>query len=293
MTIDNWPKHIQKGLDNFFEFPYLFNSPQLMLDSLIELPITNHIPLKQSVYLNSSLCKAMIRYRKIEEGFWLLSTEMEVKENVIAKSVYDKNQSSDYYLLTFSVFECKLSFKNSEDTKLINTCWIFNKQETEVTTYLNKGTTGNFFSFAISKEWANKSLSSKKIPQKKAIKRFFNSKKGYYTWLNITPRAQDLVVKITKSLESESEVQFDAVRFKKDCMKLIVEFFDNSFNDSRILDNVSLSNLDYYNVAKVEKMISDNLPPGPLTFITAMAMLFLPGLTNVAILTTNGLSHSS
>jgi AraC-like DNA-binding protein len=42
-------------------------------------------------------------------------------------------------------------------------------------------------------------------------------------------------------------------------MKLITEFFNNSFEDSRIADNISLSNLDYYNVAKAEKMILNNL----------------------------------
>ena len=42
-------------------------------------------------------------------------------------------------------------------------------------------------------------------------------------------------------------------------MKLIAEFFDHSFEDNRISENVSLSNLDYYNVAKAEKMILHNL----------------------------------
>jgi AraC-like DNA-binding protein len=263
MTIDNWPKHIQKYLfllkDGFFEFPYLFNSPQVMLDSIIRLPITDHIPSKQSIYLNTPLYEATMRYRKIEEGFWLLATEMDIRENIIAKSGYDENLSSDYYLLTFSVFEYKFPFKDSEDVKLISTCWTFSKPETEVATYFYKGTTGRLFSFAINKEWANSNLTTKKFPQKKAIKKFLNGEKGSYTWLDIAPKAHDLARKITKPLKAESVEEFDTVCFKKDCMKLIAEFFDNSFNDSRILDNVSLSNLDYYNVAKAEKMILHNL----------------------------------
>ncbi|TDE42161.1 AraC family transcriptional regulator [Flavobacterium rhamnosiphilum] len=263
MTIDNWPKHIQKYLfllkDGFFEFPYLFNSPEVMLDSIIKLPITDHVPSKQSIYLNTPLYEATMRYRKIEEGFWLLATDMDVRENIIAKSGYDNNQSSDYYLLTFSVFEYKFPFKDSDDVRLLSTCWTFSKPETEVTTYFYKGTTGKFFSFAINKKWADQNLSSKKIPQRKAIKKFLNGKKGSYTWLNIAPKAHDLAKKITKNLEPECEGGFDSVNFKKDCMKLIIEFFDNSFEDNRILDNVSLSNLDYYNVAKAEKMILHNL----------------------------------
>jgi AraC-like DNA-binding protein len=259
MIIANWPKIVQKDLTNFFEFPYLFNSPQLMLESIIKSPITKHILLKQSVCLNTTLCKAKIRYRKIEEGLWLFATEMDVSDNIMAKSVYDKNQSSDYYLLTFSVFEYKFTFKDLEDITLRSTCWTFSKPKTEVTTYFYKGTTGKFFSFAINKEWVNKNFSSEKFPQKQAVENFLNGKKGSYTWLDIAPKAHDLMKKIDKTLEAKSDVLHDAVVFKKDCLKLIVEFFDNSFGDNRILDNVSLKNLDYYKIAKAEKMILDNL----------------------------------
>jgi AraC-like DNA-binding protein len=260
MTVDNWPKHIQKYLfllkDGFFEFPYLFNSPQVMLDSIIKSTVTNHVATKQYIYLNTPLYKATMRYRKIEEGLWLMATEMDVRENIIAKSTYDKNQSSNYYLLTFSVFEYKFTFQDSDDVTLLSTCWTFSKPETEITTYFYKGTTGNFFSFAINKEWANKNLISKSFPQRKAIKKFLNGKKGSYTWLDIAPKAHDIANNIKNKLIKE---EFNSVSFKKECMKLFVEFFDNSFQDSRILDNISLSNLDYYNVAKAEKIILHNL----------------------------------
>jgi AraC-like DNA-binding protein len=259
MIIDNWPKVLQKDLNEFFEFPYLFNSPQLMVDSIIKLKITNHIPLKKEIFLNTAFYKAKIRYRKIEEGLWFFATEMDVNENVIAKSVYDEKQSSDYYLLTFSVFEHKFPFKDLEDITLLSTCWTFSKPKTEVTTHFYKHTTGKFFSFAINQEWVNNNSVSKKIPQKKVIENFLNSKKSTYTWLDIAPKAHDLMREINETLEVKSDVRQDSVLFNKNCLKLLVEFLNNSFSDSRILDNVSLRNLDYYNVAKAEKMILDNL----------------------------------
>ena len=263
MTLENWPKHIQKYLfllkDDFFELPYLSNSPQVMLDSVINLPVTNHFTSKQFITLKTFACKAKMRYRKIEEGFWLMVTYIDIKENIMAKSVYEKKLSSDYYLLTFSVFEYKFPFKDIEDIILLSTCWTFSKPETEVVSYFYKGTTGRLFSFAINKKWANKNISAKKFPQKKAIKKFLNGKKGSYTWLDIAPKAHDLAKKITKKLETDTEEQFNSLDLKKDCMKLIVDFFDNSFEDSRILDNISLTNFDYYNVAKAEKIILHNL----------------------------------
>src|SRR6478752_1252561 len=159
MISNNWPKHIQKYLfllkDGFFELPYLSNSPQVMADSMIKLPMTNHDQQRQSIYLNNPLCKGVMRYRKLEEGFWIMATDIDIKENLMAKAVYDENLVKDYYFLSFSVFEYKFTFKDSKEATLLSTCWTFYKPETRVATYFYKGTTGMFFNIAINKEWAD------------------------------------------------------------------------------------------------------------------------------------------
>lgn len=263
MTLNNWNKHIKKNLfllkDGFLELPYLSNSPQAMLDSLVKLTMTHHKTMQKSIYLNNTICKGVMRYCKMEDGFWLLATDLNIKENIIAKAVYDENQLRDYYFLSFSVFEYKYSFKNSNDITILSTCWTFYKPGTEVATYFYKDTTGTVINLAIKKEWADKNILSKKPFQKKDIADFFNTKKGFYTWLDIAPKAHGLAKKITKILEIESEDLFNTVDLKKQCMKLIAAFFKNYFEGNRIIDNVSLNNLDYYNVAKAEKMILQHL----------------------------------
>ncbi|OXG04860.1 AraC-like DNA-binding protein [Flavobacterium araucananum] len=263
MTLDNWPKNIQKYLlllkDDFFQLPYLFNSPKIMIDSLLKLSIMNHLPLKQAVTLSTALCKAKMYYREIEEGFWILAMYMNVKENIVTRSYYDKDKLSEYYLLTFSVFEYKFQLKEEQEITLLSTCWTFSKPDTEISSYFYKGTTGRFFSFAITKEWANKNFTSKKFKDSKAIKKFLNGNLGSYTWLDIAPKAHELGSELSQLIENGNVSETDKPGLKKKSMKLLVEFFNNSFDDSRILDNVSLSNLDYHNVAKAEKIILHNL----------------------------------
>lgn len=259
MIIADWPEIVQKDLTDFYEFPLLFNSPELMLESIMKSPIAKHIPLKQSIYLKEIFCKAKIRYCKIDDGLWFFATDIEVNKNIMTKYFYDKNQSCDYYILTFSIFEDKVACKDLEDITLRSTCRTFSKPMTEVVAYFYKGTTSKFFSFAINKKWLSKNFSFKKIPQKEVVENFLNGKKGFYTWLEITSKAHGLMMKIDETLEIEIDVPYNTVVFKKNCLKLIVEFFDNSFRDNRILDNVSLSNLDYYKIAKAEKMILFNL----------------------------------
>nr|WP_315223643.1 AraC family transcriptional regulator [uncultured Flavobacterium sp.] len=263
MTTNDWAKHIQKFLfllkDDFFELPYLSNSPQVMLDSLIKLPIIEHNSLQQLITTNNAFWKGKMRYQNMEEGFWILETNIALKENILAKATYTKDHIKDYYILSFSVFEYKFPFKGSDDIVLKSTCWTFYKPETEIATYFYKGTEGKFFNIAMNKKWVDANLKSKKIGKKGALERFFNSQKGFYTWLDIAPKAHVLSKKISKILEDQDNIHLTKEELRKNCMKLITEFFNNSFEDSRIEDNISLSNLDYYNVAKAEKIILHNL----------------------------------
>ena len=263
MTTNDWAKHIQKYLfllkDDFFELPYLSNSPQVMLDSLIKLPVIEHNTLKQSISSDNAFWKGKMRYRKIEEGFWILETNLIVKENVLAKATYTKDYLKDYYILSFSVFEYKFPFNDSDAITLLSTCWTFYKPETEVATYFYKGTEGKFFNIAMNKEWVDKNIKSGKFCQKGMLENFFNTQKGFYTWLDLAPNAHVLSKKISKILEAEDKIHLNTEELRKNCMKLITEFFNNSFEDSRITDNVSLSNLDYSNLAKAEKIILHNL----------------------------------
>ncbi|WP_131726535.1 helix-turn-helix transcriptional regulator [Flavobacterium sp. Leaf82] len=198
-------------------------------------------------------------YREIEDGFWLLALYMNIKENLVTKSHYEKDILSEYYLLTFSVFEYKFPVKDAAPITLLSTCWTFSKPDTEISSYFYEGSVGKFFSFAITKEWASKNFTSKKFSNSKAIKKFLDGNKGSCTWLDIAPNAHELAKELSEAIENVNADENDNPALKKKSMKLITEFFNNSFDDSRILDNVSLSNSDYHNVAKAEKIILHNL----------------------------------
>lgn len=263
MTLDNWPKHIQKYLfllkDGFFQFPYLFNSPQIMLDSMLKLPITRHFPEKRLITFNTSLCKAKMYYREMDKGFWLLTFYLNMKENIMALSGYDDKHSSEYYLLTFSIFEYKFPLKDGSALNLLSTCWTISKPNTEISSYFYKQANGKFFSIAIHKDWAKKNLTSKKFKQRKTILNFLNGKRGSYTWLDISQKAHEVGADLSDLLEKENNSEADNIAIKKKSMKLVTEFFDNCFIDTRIEDNISLTNLDYLNVSRAEKIILQNL----------------------------------
>lgn len=263
MTLDNWPKHIQKYLfllkDDFFQFPYLFNSPQIMLESMLKLPISKHFPLKNLITFNTPLAKAKMYYKEIEEGFWLLTFYLKMKENIMALSGYDLDKSSEYYLLTFSVFEYQFPLKDGSSLPLLSTCWTISKPYTEISSYFYKEADGKFFSIAMTKDWVKKNFSSKKFKERKTILKFLNGERGSYTWLDISEKAHKVGNDLSDLLEKENHSEADNAGIRKKTMKLITEFFDNAFEDSRIADNISLSNQDYLNVSRAEKIVLQNL----------------------------------
>ena len=263
MILDNWPKHIDQYLfrlkDDFFQLPYLYNSPQSMIEGIKSLPITKHNAAIQLISVASAFYRANIYYRKIDKGFWILLTNMNIKQNIVTISSYDKNTFNDYYFLNLTLFQHKFIIKDSQQISLLNTSWTFNKPYTEVPNYFYKQTEGKIISFAIKKDWIKKMLSSKKSTERKIIIEFLDNKRGFSRWVDIVPNTHDLAREISEILQDQNCLNINHIALKKKSKQLIIDFFKNASNDSRFLNNISLSNLDYSNAAKAEKIIMTNL----------------------------------
>jgi len=259
MIGDKWSRRTQKCFDDFLEFRYSFNAPELILDTLTRLPLVVHDSIAQSVSLNTLLCKATMRYCKIEEGFWLLASELDVRQNVIFKSYYQRNLPIDYYLLTFSVFDCKFSIRDQNDVKYVDYNWTFSKPQTELSSHFYKNTNGSVFIFAINKQWADTNLSTLTLSDNKSLVNFFNGKNGFFAGSKLSLKTYEIMRKIEGYLINQDKAQFDTKCLKKDALSMIIEFFNNSFQSDQIDTGLSLANSDYYNVLKAEKIILDNL----------------------------------
>jgi AraC-like DNA-binding protein len=258
MIIDKLPMRTQKCFDDFLEFSYLFNDPALLLNDLIHLSLADHDPLKQSLSLDILLCRASMYYHQIEQGFWLLYSEIDVKENFVLKSDHQKNLPNDYYIVTLSVFDCKFSIKDTEDINYEDSCWTLSKPQTVLNSRFYSHTSGTVVSFAINKDWVRLNLLAAGIA-KKTIDLFLNGKKGFFSGAAITKKNREIMIKIGQELKNQHNVVFDELSFRKNCIKLIVGFFNSCFGSNDIINTASLTNSDYYNVLKAEKIILDNL----------------------------------
>jgi hypothetical protein len=91
MNLIKWLTYVKNNIrlpvDGFFELPYLANSPQIMVESTINAPTSKHNIEDQSISRDNIFTKGTMRYREIEEGFWIVSSHIDFKKNVMIKTV--------------------------------------------------------------------------------------------------------------------------------------------------------------------------------------------------------------
>ena len=261
MQKTKWEKLIEKYIflfkDGFFELPYLSNTPELMCNSVIENPFSKHNVSEKSISSNNAFCRGTMFYRKIDDNFWLLPTYIEIKQNIIAKAVYDDNVLSNFFILSFSKFNYEFPVKNHNGTnvKLQSVCWTLYKPKTEVETYFYKNTKGRFYNIIFDKQWIDGCIIAKYFPDNKEILHLFDNEVGFYTWLDVVPEAHDIAKKISQIVQKENNGIFNTIELQDLCKTLILKFITYIIAEKRLNSNNTLSNLDYSKIAKAEKMI--------------------------------------
>lgn len=265
MNLKNWAKYVKQYFnfphDGFYEFPYLANSPQVFVKSAINTPTSKHVVLEQAVYRNNPYTKGVMRYREIEEGFWITASNIKFKKNALIKAVYDEGIPRDYYTLTFTIFESQVKLQNTFADKVPfkSKYWGFKRPGTEVGAYFYKDSICEFYIYHFSKEWAEKNLSLESLPKENQIKKFLNSDSGFITYHDVVPNAMDVSKEVWGILESANFDNFTSMLLKSQTLNLISSFFKSVFDDKRIDDYVPLETPDYTNIAKAERIINDNI----------------------------------
>lgn len=265
MNVGKWIKFIKDNInfyrDGFFELPYLSNSPEIIIKSIVNSPSVKHIVEENAIYRNNPFSKGVMRYREIEEGFWIIATSITFKKNVMLKAIYDEDLPIDYYTLTFSVFESEVKLQNTfaDKTPFSSKYWGFKRPGTEVGAYFYKGSVCEFYLYGFSKDWAERNFSFETLPEDNQIKMFLNSDKGFITYQDIVPNAEELSKEILINLEKNNHDLFSKAILKTQTFQLISTFFKNAFLDQRIGNYNPVETSEYRKIAKAEKLLLDTI----------------------------------
>lgn len=261
-----WIKKFEKYFfyykDGYFVLPYLTNTPQLMVESLKSMPFVTHDAEKEVMYSNTPFTQGQLRYQEIEDGLWLIVSELEFKVNVHTKAVYD-DYGSDYYFLAFSIYENPMTSTldmliNNKEVK--SNSWAMYKPGIPIEAFHIKGTKGLFFNFSFNRKWIEANFLDKETTTKHLIQKILDSEQGYLTWDGLMTDAQPHAFDIWKSLSSGTKQTFNKLKVKIQTLEILTIFFSKVFEkDIRPNDMLAFSLNEEEPVLKIEKYLVQNL----------------------------------
>ncbi|MCG9791661.1 helix-turn-helix transcriptional regulator [Flavobacterium algicola] len=265
MSISKWFQFIKPNFkfyqDGFFEFPFLANTPESFIESTIKTPGSKHVIEEQTVYRNNPFIKGEMRYRKIDEGLWLTITNLNFKHDTVIKSVYAKDIPSEHYSITFTVFESDVKLQNVFIDKMPfqNKFWGFKKPGVDVGACFYKGSKCQFYIYYVSPSWIENNIPLDQLDSNIPFKKFLDSDKGFISYQDIVPNAEELSHAILHTFKTFNTSVFNKTILKAQSLSLLSSFFKNVFEDDRKNDYQEKGAVDYKKIAKCELMISTKL----------------------------------
>ena len=265
MILSKWLQFIKPNLnfykDGFFEFPFLANTPELMIEATIKSPGSKHDAKEQLVVRNNPFINGTFRYRNIDNGCWLTITKIEFKQNALIKTVYDKAIPSEHYTLTFTLYESEVKLQNkfSDNIPFQNKFWGFKKPGTDTGAHFYKVSKCEFYIFHFYPDWIKKNIPFEKLDKDLPFKKFLDSDKGFISYQDIVPNAEELAHEIEQTFKTFNEDIFSDTVLKAQTMSLVSTFFKNAFADMRKEDYKVKDTVDYKKMSQCERLISKDL----------------------------------
>jgi AraC-like DNA-binding protein len=228
--IENWFKKIEKYLfsykDGYFVFPYISNTPELLVEGLKNMPFTNFDKSKNIISCNNPFMKGEFRYQEIEEGLWMTVTNLEFKVNIHTKTDFD-NEKSDYFFLSFSNYENnaiqhKMLINNKE---VASGSWTLYNPNTKIEAYHSKGTKGIYYNFSIHKDWIMKNLMIREGAMKREISKLMENQESFLIFEDAMQEANHYVKKIWEMINKDNMKYLNKLQLKIITLEIINLFF--------------------------------------------------------------------
>ena len=264
LSLGTWSKYLDENLftqsEGFAELPYLSNSGEIMRDSVIALNESEHNLATKNVSCNNEVLEASMYYRRIMDGLWLFGTEVNVKQPIVCRALYDEIQESNMYVLSFAVFNYyyPINILNEDFVRLSSMTNTLYKPNTKAINYFYKGSNGLFFNVGFTKEWALKYLNTSAGVAVK-MNQFLDGKIGLVNWVDIMPNAEVLIQELWTILSTNEEGEGSLQELANIIIEAGSHFFNQAMLDPRIDQKIILKKDDFQKLAKAEQIILSEL----------------------------------
>lgn len=254
----NFRKYIFLYKDGYFELPYLSNSPQVMLESFKNMPYTKFDKENKRILTNNIFTDGIMYYKEVEEGLWIMITEIEFKKKVSTHALYD-HEPCDYYFMSYFKYYHKLKTTRMNEIQVPNIGWGLYKPGTQVNSYFSENDSGVFMDICFSKDWFDKNIGIHNLAEGNGLKQYLESDSAYKIWKDSIKGGEERMMKILNDLKAPQEDGMGPLAMKVLCLDLMTRFFQSIAKMPVAAVEDSVSETDRRHLAIIERALLDSL----------------------------------
>lgn len=180
--LQKYKKYFFSHRDGFFELPFIANSPELMVESFSNMPFMKNFSKQGFFQTNNLFIKGEGHYQKIEDGLWIIMSDIEIKRDLSFKLYYLDNEPSNYHFLTLYLNKGskKIKFPKLQlDIENIDRTWTLFKAGADCLNTHFKGQHSIFFSIYFTSDWLKKNTNGNFESHLNELNSFLDSENEY------------------------------------------------------------------------------------------------------------------
>ncbi len=261
--LQSWKVNIKKYFfsyeDGFFKIFILRNSPALMIENVIDMPMSSHDKSTQIVICKNPFLDAKIFYLKIIEELYVINSTCFYKKNVLDQFIYDELQSVEYFSLALKFSEKKNQLKDSlyNGTIYNSNSWLLFKPGTIKNVCHFKDTQEMYYTIFFTKKWLIDFLASANELTNQFMNLFIASDLDFVMWPRNEQTNNVNYNLFNQTLHIRTPVKdLDTSAYLELCKQMFEDFASNLPKTSIHADQFRMSNDQRIKVLKAENYLS-------------------------------------
>ncbi|TNE79769.1 MAG: hypothetical protein EP332_09985, partial [Bacteroidetes bacterium] len=182
--LSRWLKKFQRYKvaykNGAYHLANLFQSPETMIESFDQMPFTRHDKEAKRFSSDSLFLSTDMYYTELEEGLWLMVSELHFKKNVMMRNLYDKNLPLEYHFINIHLKATELVNKSMVNGILIkDKTWSMFKAGHSLSEYHFKNSVEKNITLYFTSAWLRNQISQNSIYKNSKLRSFFDSSNSY------------------------------------------------------------------------------------------------------------------
>ncbi|WP_075341107.1 helix-turn-helix domain-containing protein [Tenacibaculum agarivorans] len=259
--------------DGFFVLPYLANSPKIMLDSMSWMPFVKINEKKNVFQAKNPFFEGDCHYEELEEGLWILVSDVKFKKNVSYELIYDATLPIEYYTLSLYMNETRRVAPSSLINNMVNVDrgWMLHKPGDKAINGHFAGSRGLFFVIYFSQKWLDNNTNKNKIFSSDKMKEWLHSDSTSLFIPELFNATYNLSSPILKTILTKGEKGVNnKLKLKIQTLELMSTFIEKMQHKDVQPKSDIMTNPSRRKILKAEKRLSDAIFEG------------FPGIENLA-----------